>query len=246
MTAADTIDLYVWRTDGAEAERACGPCLSILSDEERNRAARFVADRDRRTFVLAHAMLRQALSDAVRDVAPSAWDFAAGPHGRPAIAGPRRAGNLHFNLSHTDGCVACVVSHHSQVGVDVERVAPHRADMDTAREVFSGAEVAALQSLSGDAFTSRFFDLWTLKEAYVKARGAGLHLPLRQFTVAIAPGVIAVAFAAAMNDDPARWRLTLMSPSPDHRLAVADGSGVAGGLTIRAHAFHHSWRETGP
>lgn len=229
---ADAIDLHVWLIEAVDSA-ARAACWNMLSASERQRADRFVFERHRRQYIFAHGLLRMALSDAAPDIAPSDWEFAADAHGRPFIAAPSRPAALHFNLSHTEGCVACVVSGHQAVGVDVEELLPRRAKMGTAEGVFSPDEIAALQGLTPDDFTRRFFDYWTLKEAYLKACGVGLHLPLDRFSMRLGPGGIGIHFDPEIDDDPGRWRFTQNSPSPNHRLSIADGSGVAGGLAIR-------------
>jgi 4'-phosphopantetheinyl transferase len=98
---------------------------------------------------------------------------------------------------------------------------------------FSPQEIAILRTLRLPARIDRFFEYWTLKEAYVKARGMGLSLPLNQFSILISSNHnIRITFAPSVSDDPQRWRFTLKSPSPRHKLAIADGSGLPGGLPI--------------
>lgn len=235
---ADTIDLHVWLIDAVDTDEARAACRALLSAEERQRADRFVFERHRREFIHAHGMLRLALSEAAPDVAPSDWSFATGPHGRPYVAGPARPTPLHFNLTHTAGCVACVISGHETVGVDAEQISPRRARMETAEGVFSPDELVSLRDLAPEEFTHRFFDYWTLKEAYLKARGVGLHrLPLDRFSMRLAPDGVGIHFDPEIDDDSAKWRFTQTSPSPNHRLAIADGSGVTGGLAIRPRSL---------
>ncbi|MBR0716861.1 4'-phosphopantetheinyl transferase superfamily protein [Bradyrhizobium liaoningense] len=239
---ADTLDLYVWLIEAIDSGPAREACREVMSADERQRADRFVFERHRHQFIYAHGMLRLALSEAAPDVAPSDWTFATGPHGRPFIAAPARPRALYFNLSHTEGCVACVVSGHEAVGVDVEELSPRRARMETAEGVFSRDEIASLQGLLPDEFVRGFFDYWTLKEAYLKARGVGLHLPLDRFSMQISPDGIGVSFDPEIDDDAGKWRFTQTSPSSLHRLSIADGSGVSGGLAIRTRALRHPWQ----
>lgn len=237
----DTIDLHVWLIEAIDSSSAREACRAMLSADERQRADRFVFERHRHQYIFAHGLLRLALSEAAPEIAPSDWTFAAGPHGRPFIAAPARPIALHFNLSHTEGCVACVVSGHETVGIDVEELSPRRARMETAQGVFSSDEIASLQGLAPDDFVNRFFDYWTLKESHLKARGVGLRLPLDRFSMRISPDGVGIRFDPEIDDDAAKWRFTRSSPSPVHRLAIADGSGIAGGLSIRTPALRRPW-----
>jgi 4'-phosphopantetheinyl transferase len=237
--AGDRLDLYVALADAIDSSRALAACQDILSSDEQQRAERFAFERHRRQYILAHGLLRFALSEATPGVAPADWSFTTGRYGRPYVAAPATA--LHFSLSHTEGCVACVVSTHETVGVDVEKVSPRNAPMDTARRFFSPEEVEALRDLPPDDAIDRFFDYWTLKEAYLKARGFGLSLPLDKFSMRISAAGIAISFQPDITDDPRQWHFTMSLPSAVHRLAIADGSGVANGLPITRHAFRETW-----
>jgi 4'-phosphopantetheinyl transferase len=239
--ACDRLNLYVGLVDAVASAHALEACEAVLSNDERHRAERFVFERHRVQYILAHGLLRFALSEAEPEIAPSAWCFATGRHGRPFVATPATSTALHFSLSHTEGCVACIVSEHEAVGVDVEQLSPRHALMETARTAFSPEEIETLRGLEPDDFIARFFDYWTLKEAYLKARGFGLHLPLDRFSMRLDPEGIAIGFKPDVADDPRRWHFTMSSPSSAHRLAVADGSGVAGGLPITYHAPRHPW-----
>jgi 4'-phosphopantetheinyl transferase len=233
--ADDRIELFVGLIESIDAPGTVDACRRLLSVDERIRADRFKFERHRRQYVFAHAMLRLALSRAAPNVAPSDWSFATGRHGRPFVAAP--ATTLHFSLSHSDGCVACVVSGHEAVGVDVETVSRRPAPLSTALRFFAPEEVEALRGLPEPDAIERFFDFWTLKEAYLKARGFGLNLPLDAFAMQVAPDDIQIRFKPDIADDPKGWRFSLMSPSPSHRLAIADGSRAAGGLPISRNAW---------
>ena len=235
--ADDEIELFVGLIESIDTPGAIDACRRLLSTDERARADRFMFERHQRQYVFAHAMLRLALSHAAPDVAPADWSFSAGRYGRPFVAAPATATMLHFSLSHADGCVACVVSRHETVGVDVETVSRRVAPISTALRFFAPEEVETLRALPEPAAIERFFDYWTLKEAYLKARGFGLNLPLDAFAMQVSREAIEISFKPDIADDPAGWRFSLCSPSPSHRLAIADGSRAAGGLPIVRNAW---------
>jgi 4'-phosphopantetheinyl transferase len=235
--ADDGIELFIGLIECIDTPGAVDACRQLLSVDERTRADRFMFERHQRQYIFAHAMLRMALSHAAPDIAPPDWSFSIGRYGRPFIAAPTTSTALHFSLSHADGCVACVVSRHETVGVDVEAVSRRVAPLSTALRFFAPEEVETLRAQPEAAAIERFFDYWTLKEAYLKARGFGLNLPLDSFTMQVSREAIAISFKPDITDDPADWRFSLCSPSPSHRLAIADGSRAAGGLPITRNAW---------
>ncbi|MDA9544013.1 4'-phosphopantetheinyl transferase [Bradyrhizobium sp. CCBAU 45321] len=235
--ADDRIELFVGLIETIDVPGAAEACRRLLSVDERARADRFVFERHRRQYIFAHAMLRLALSQVASNVAPTDWTFGAGRYGRPFVAAPATSTALHFSLSHADGCVACVVSRHEAVGVDVETVSRRVAPLSTALRFFAPEEVETLRGLPEPAAIERFFDYWTLKEAYLKARGFGLNLPLDAFAMQVSREAIEISFKPDIVDDPDAWRFSLCSPSPAHRLAIADGSRANGGLPISRHPW---------
>jgi 4'-phosphopantetheinyl transferase len=148
--------------------------------------------------------------------------FVAAEHGRPELAAPEQACAWRFNLSHTRGLVACGVAREREIGVDVEHVDRRVELLAVARHVFSPREIAGLEALSGEAQRSRFFDLWTLKEAYIKAIGKGLAAPLRAITFAAETAdPVPVHFDVEARDDASSWCFRRHQPGSQHRLAVA-------------------------
>jgi len=220
--------------------------LAVLLDEV-ELARRFHFDRDRHAFVLAHAFLRRILS-RYEPVAPESWRFQRGPWGKPEIAGqtPRR---LCFNLSHTRGCIVCAVTRGRDVGIDVERMDAIADELSLAARCFSPPDVVMLEALRGAVRTRRFYELWTLREAYVKARGQGLSMPLDRIAFTfemdgdrgdegsprmapIATGQLRPvgqtvrcawvgAAPPAPDDETSDWRFERFVPTTEHQVALA-------------------------
>jgi 4'-phosphopantetheinyl transferase len=231
--SGDQISLYFGLLDAIDTPQAHAACFAMLSSAEKQRAECFVFERHRRQYIFAHGLLRVALSSFAPEVKPSEWCFVANRYGRPRIAAPAIAQAVHFSLSHTEGCVACVVSGCEAIGVDVEEIHARQSLLEIAWSNFSPQEIDALQALKSSNVVDRFFDYWTLKEAYLKARGTGINLPLKRFSILISPDQnIGIRFTPGISDDSERWHFMQSSPSARHRLAVADGSGLADGLPI--------------
>jgi 4'-phosphopantetheinyl transferase len=204
-------------------------CEAMLSADERARMQRFRFEHDRHTYLVAHALVRVALSRYAA-CAPAAWNFAIGAHGRPEIAPGTCERPLRFNLSHTRGLVAVAIAMERDVGVDVEHMYPRSFDLDLAAHFFAPAEVAALHALPAEARRDRFFAYWTLKESYIKARGLGLALPLDGFAFELGrasahdPGQsdeLTLTVDPALEDDGRAWWFHQRVLTPEHRLAVA-------------------------
>ena len=194
---------------------------SWLSPQEKQRHERYLREQDRHLFLVGHGLVRDTLSRyADRD--PGAWVFENGRHGRPEIGGKWDGPALRFNLSHSQGLAACLVGLELDCGVDVENVERVANPRQLARRVFSARELADLEAQPEKTMRSRFFEYWTLKEAYIKARGLGLSLPLDRFAFELAAnGQIAIAFEPPIEDRAEDWQFGLWRLAPHHQLAVA-------------------------
>jgi 4'-phosphopantetheinyl transferase len=206
-------DTSTFRTDATQA------AATVLSDAERSQAARFHFERDRRDYTAAHALVRQVLARC-DGRPPASLAFGTGAHGKPyLLAADGTTSRWEFSLSHTDGMVACAVAGRA-VGVDVERL-DRVPDFDAlAASVCSTAERERLAGLEPARRRERFIELWTLKEALLKATGVGVSFPIDQIGFDIRPaGAIALETRAPAG--PHAWAFALLTPSPSHRLAVA-------------------------
>jgi 4'-phosphopantetheinyl transferase len=202
---------------------------SWLSRGERARAERFAFDSGRRLLVVGHALVRWALSDAAPSVAPGDWVFATGGHGRPeldaeALSLPVK---LRFNLSHTRGLVACVVTESIDCGVDVERI-DRQADVERlGQRVLTECERTDLAGRDPAARRSRFLAYWVVKEAYLKARGVGVSESLQRVELTLPDEVqgslhaVGARLQTPTEDDPDGWQMVVGMVWQTHLLAVA-------------------------
>ncbi|MEQ1591124.1 MAG: 4'-phosphopantetheinyl transferase superfamily protein [Thiobacillaceae bacterium] len=196
-------------------------CASILSPEEKDRHSRFKFEKDRHLFLVAHAMVRTVLSFYV-DVHPSAWQFTYTLYGRPEIAMSGINAPLRFNLTHTDGLVACLVTLNSNCGIDAEKLRLPGKPQGIAEKMFAPSEQHALSQLQGEAYLKRFFTYWTLREAYGKAIGLGLSSPMNHFDFESVDGdVFNIRFDAPPVLPPQHWQFTVLKPSPAHIMTIA-------------------------
>jgi 4'-phosphopantetheinyl transferase len=169
-------DIHLWLVDLAAGPETLGRADSVLAEDERARAQRFKVEAVRRRFVLARGVLRVLLGRYLQ-TSPAAIAFAYGEHGKPTLAAPA-SGGLRFNLAHSGERAAYAFALGLEIGVDVERVRAIDGPA-IARSHFSPRERAALEALPPPEQPAAFVRTWVRKEAYVKARGGGLTIPLR-------------------------------------------------------------------
>jgi 4'-phosphopantetheinyl transferase len=196
---------------------AVNAAVQTLSTDERARYDRLRSSHRRRDFAVAHGLLRQLLS-AVGGRPPDVWRFETNQYGKPLLTRELAAGTgLTFNLAHTDGLVACIVAPGVDVGIDVEEIERAADEQRIAGRYFSPVEQLALDECSEQQRRIRFFEIWTLKEAYLKAIGTGFFSPLADF------GFIFEHETSLRLEPPAGsdWRFALYAPSQRHRIAVA-------------------------
>ena len=214
-------EVHVWRA-WLDADDAIVAALrGLLAPHERERADRFHFPKDRRHFTVARGLLRTLLARYTgRPAELISFDY--NKYGRPALAVGEPAEDLRFNVSHSKGLALYAFARGREVGVDVEFLRGEFAGEEIAVRFFSPAEVAALRALPAAERTRAFFACWTRKEAYIKAHGLGLSLPLDGFDVSLAPGEPAALLGT--RHDPAqseRWTLRELSPAPGYAAALA-------------------------
>lgn len=220
--AADGVLVCTVRQDAPALGERLASYETLLTPDELRRAERFFRQAARERFVIGRALARTMLS-RLAPVSPRDWDIRLDGYGRPELASrPAGTPDLRFNLTHTDGLVACAVAVGREVGLDAEAVDRRLVHDGIPERFFSPREVADLRALPREEQDLAFFDYWTLKEAYIKARGLGLALPLRHFSFVRRPGQPpSIEFAPELPDDPSSWQFAQFWPTPRHRMAVA-------------------------
>jgi 4'-phosphopantetheinyl transferase len=210
----DTLHLWTLRSDTLEPFAASHLSRALLSPDEQLDSRRYRLPVDERQFILTRALLRLALSN-LAPVAPVRWQFGRSRFGKPLVIAPTIP--LFFSISHAQGIIAILASHVCrEIGVDVELLR-HTADLAAiAPQYFSREECAALNTLADESWTRRFFDLWTLKEAYAKALGLGLNLPFTQISFDLR-----TPWPTLTSSSSPGWFFTRLQPTPAHTLAIA-------------------------
>lgn len=211
-------EVFVWRVPLTPRADLLTEYRHLLDDDEIERADRFLYDDDRQDFIAARGALRILLARCLGR-APGDLRFAYGDHGKPELTD---APSLSFNLSHSGDWALIAMADAVLVGVDVEQIRPLPDALELAERFFSDQEVERVRELPESAIPAGFFNAWTRKEAFVKAVGTGLSLPLHTFDVTLVP------------DEPARlldlrapdwtgtdWTLRALYPSDGYAAALA-------------------------
>jgi len=243
----DPIDLWLCCCKDVDA-RTIQDWRDLLPDEERSGEHRFVFARDRRRYVVTRALIRMVLSRYSR-IPPTAWRFTANDYGRPEIANDGAAErDLSFNISHTSDLILIGVTRRGPLGVDIEASRRTVAPIEVADRFFSTDEVSALKAVPLSAQHDRFFEYWTLKESYIKARGMGLSIPLDSFAFDLSSTPrIKVSFSGQNTDTPANWHFWLLRPVYGYVAAVCARRtcGVSRRLSVRKIARSHLYEVRG-
>jgi len=223
--------LDLWYVDAEAAAEA--HMLEVyrrwLPPDEVARADKFRVEKDRTLALVSRAMVRTALS-YYSGIDPLAWRFRTNSFGKPSIAEPVAAQleqPLRFNVSHTKGMAVCAIVAGEQldtddVGVDVEDLQRRRVRPELARRFFADSEAEALEALPSDRRCEAFLEFWTLKEAYIKARGMGLAIPLADFAFTLsADRPPAIRFAKTHRQCPEDWQFAQLRLAGRYQIAVA-------------------------
>ncbi|MFL6214166.1 MAG: 4'-phosphopantetheinyl transferase family protein [Blastocatellia bacterium] len=216
-------EVHVWRARLDQPQRLAEFSATLAPDEQA-RAARYHFQKDRDHFIAARGLLRLLLSRYLQ-INPANFSFCYSAFGKPSLASHHGA-DLCFNISHSHDLALLAFAQGRELGIDLEWIRPEVAGEQIAEHFFSRGEVATLRALPERRQTEAFFNCWTRKEAYIKARGEGLSLPLNQFDVSLAPGEPAALLRAAMSDETARWMMLDLTVGAGYKAAlVVEGRG---------------------
>lgn len=198
---------------------------SLLSEEETARANRFHFNKDRNHFIVARGLLRQLLAAYLGVANPAGISLSYAKNGKPFLARELDS-SINFNLAHSNGLALYAFSFGRELGIDLECAGEEFPGDEIAERFFSATEVKQLQSLPAEFRSRGFFNCWTRKEAYIKARGEGLSMPLNEFDVSLAPGEPAALLRNHKDaNEVDRWSMRSISMSPGYVAAlVVEGS----------------------
>lgn len=219
--SAQNIDIWLAFYDEISDETLLPAMLELLTDGERRQQTRFYFADDRKRYLVTRAMARTVLS-CYACIDPSAWVFSENAYGRPVIANRHDdTAGLCFNISHSRGLIVLAVTRNRELGVDVENIVAREVSINIADRFFSPIEVMELAGVARERSLGRFFEYWTFKESYIKARGMGLSLPLDKFSFRFPhERAVGISIDPELNDDGNRWSFWQYRPTAEYLLAL--------------------------
>jgi 4'-phosphopantetheinyl transferase len=228
LSTSNSLEIWLAFYNDIDKESVQSLWRPLLSTEELKQESAFYFHEDRRRYVITRALVRKMLSKFA-PVAPQDWIFTRNRYGRPEIDNKgTQVPALSFSISHTRSAVVVGVAHGIALGVDIENIhSSNVVPIDIAERYFAPCEVSDLLVTSAETQLHRFFEYWTLKESYIKARGIGLSIPLNRFGFVFAGQRMVKFFVDAdLCDDANRWHFWQFKPSPEYLVGVcAEGSG---------------------
>ncbi len=207
---------------------------SLLNAAEATQQKRYRNPSLQHRYVVTHGVLRSLLSAYEPRTSPQDWKFLYNQYGKPYLNTEPHQVLLRFNISHTDKVNVIVFGLIDEIGVDVEHVERELNYDAMVNNLFSYQDIAELSGLEGENRKKRFFDIWTLKEAYIKACGMGLSIPLDRFYFSFSdPDRISIGFDQGCDERPEAWQFWQVQPTESHIAAVALKSHHPKQLTVR-------------
>ena len=213
-------EAHVWRAALDQPANVIAKLAPLLSEDEYQRAMRYYRPVDRDRFIVGRGILRKIIS-AYLALPPGQLQFTYNEYGKPAVSDDQNDRALNFNLSHSAELILYAVTIGRVVGIDIEYIREDFATLEIAEHFFSKDEVAVLKSLPTDQRTIGFFNCWSRKEAFIKAKGMGVSYPLDRFTVSLAPdGPPALLKVDDDNREVARWKMFELKPGVGYAAAL--------------------------
>ena len=200
-------EVHVWCASIEASNERRLQFMETFSDDEHKRLQRFHFERHRHQFIIARGTLREIIGQYL-EIEPAEANFDYGQNGKPFIISNSELSSIRFNISHSGDVVVYAFVLDTEIGIDIEKVCNIDDCMAIAKSFFSSTEIDDLQKVSRESLLEAFYSCWTRKEAYIKAKGQGLGIPLNQFSVSVrpdlSPALVSTEFAP---DEAAQWTL---------------------------------------
>jgi 4'-phosphopantetheinyl transferase len=214
-------DVHLWRAFLRQSATCIDKLTPLLSEDELSRAASFHFENDRERFILCRGILRIILGRYL-DINPKHLKFRSGPYGKPYLVNESAGAHIQFNLTHSHNLALYAFTSNCMIGIDVEYILQIMDIEHIVDNSFSDYEISIFKTLKPNQKEIAFFNCWTRKEAYVKAIGEGLNLPLHTFDVSLAPNEPSrILSISGSTNEALLWSIETFIPAVDHVATVA-------------------------
>ena len=214
-------EIHIWRVSLTMSQGEIDRFSRLLASDEQEKAGRYRFEKDRNQFIIGRGLLRTLLG-CYLGCEPRHVSFRYSSYGKPSLGEPLASSGLQFNLSHSHQLALLAFTYTRDIGIDIEYMRPNVEFEQLAEHFFAPEECAVLRSVAPSARAETFYNCWTRKEAYIKARGEGLSIPLASFDVSLRPGEPAALLQS--REDPAEvphWSLHALFPGEHYAAALA-------------------------
>ncbi|HXD11351.1 MAG TPA: 4'-phosphopantetheinyl transferase superfamily protein [Anaerolineales bacterium] len=226
-------DLHVWCASLIGSADELARYESMLAQDEKARAGRFYFERDRDRYIFGRGILRTLLGGYLR-LSPDQINFTYEPDGKPAVEHISPEHKLQFNLAHSNAWAVYIFGWDRLVGIDIEHIRPLQDANHFAGQYYTARESELINSLSGDEKWATFYKIWTCKEAFLKAKGTGLTVPINHAEISLQTSNSAhLASIDGDTEQAAVWRLEIFNPIANYQAAIAV-EGHAGGVLYQS------------
>ena len=221
MLQPGQVDIWLTFSDQIQDKNLLHQYRQMLTDEERNKRKKFIFDHDRHQYLVTRALLRTVLSKYA-PIRPEQWSFSTTRYGKPVIENRMPlTQKIFFNISHTRGLIILGISTSGFIGVDAEDINATEPLTDGLSQLFSAQEINDLSTADCRQYRRKFFEYWTLKEAYIKARGEGLGIPLNYISFNLRDNTpFNVSFHPLWDDRPTHWHFWQFSIFSNYLFAI--------------------------
>ena len=221
--------VHIWSASTDIDEKQLHYLQSIISEDEQKRAAKFYFEKDRVRFIVARGFLRMILACYIKKT-PEEFRFRYNKFGKPSLENINN-NNVQFNLSHSDKMIVYGFTSCRDIGIDIERIRTSEDTVQILDHFFSELEKEEFKMIPEEKKKETFYQCWTRKEAYIKARGEGLSIPLDDFSVTLIPGSPAKLIKADKDSAVTQWHMKDIS--------VASGFAAAAVVSGSEPSFHY-------
>lgn len=230
---SNTIHFFYTQVDKIKSKALLDKYNSIINKKEKEKVSRYIFEKDQQNCLVTRALVRFLLSSCTH-LHPEEFKFIENKYGKPDLVPGLLDIPVKFNLSHSGGVTACALTLDNDIGLDIENC-QRQIDLNIADRFFSASEANYLNQCSQKEKQNVFYDFWTLKESYIKARGEGLSIGLDKFSFKLDKNNISINCHESLNDINDQWQFFQFSLCENFKAAISVRSVLKNQIKLHIH-----------